>query len=292
MLGNIALGNQKMKGFTLIELLVVMLVSILCPSLLRATQRARLVVCQYNTSSIHKGLILYTSEYKQNFPPFAFSSAMAPNLPLSGHWGGVARPDDPNGFGRIGVENVNLWALADTAFVAEGSLVCPAADVDFRSNTGNYFSYDERFSTYCLRFPSSENLFNTAPGLANRAGMLLGVYRFAGGGWQVRVGQEYQKVPLINMERTYRVDGEVFDPARDSLLADVFWIDDDSDAAGANVTRPAACHGLGYNVLHGDGYVKTTFDNGTVAANIASSGQSNPFSIRSENIWNYFDDAK
>lgn len=296
-------GNRKMKGrgFTLIELLVViaiiaLLVSILCPSLIGATRLARLVVCQCNISSIHKGLVLYTVANNQNFPPFAFSSAAAPDLSLSGHWGGVTRPEDPNGFGRIGVENVNLWALVAPAFLAEALLICPAAEADLRSNTSNYFPYSERFSTYCLRFPPSEDIFADSPGLANTTGMLLGVYRWAGGGQRVRVGQEYQQVPLVRMDRTYRVDGEVFDPAAGVLLADTFWLLDESAQPVAetdgNVVKPSACHGEDYNILRGDGSVKTASDDGTVAENTISPGESNPFSVRSENIWRFFDKAK
>ncbi len=286
---------MKGKGFTLIELLVViaiiaLLVSILCPSLIRATQQARLIVCQYNASSIHKGLTLYTSENSQNFPPFAFSDYANPNLPLSGHWGGVTSPNDPQAFGRIGMENINLWALVGPAFVAEESLICPAADADLHSEAGNYFPYNERFSTYCLRFPYSEDVFRDSPGLAYKTGELLGVYRWAAGGQHVRVGTEYQTVPLINMERTYRVNGEIFDPAVDALLADVFWLNDKSaQLASANVKKPSACHGLGYNVLRGNGCVKVAVDNGTVQSNSLAAGLDNPYAGPAENIWNYFD---
>lgn len=295
----VGIRSMEGKGFTLIELLVViaiiaLLVSILCPSLVRATQQAKLVVCQYNSASIHKGLILYTNESNQNLPPFAFSSGVSPNLPLSGHWGGVADPGDPSAFGRIGMENINLWALVGPSFVNEASLICPAADGDLGSNAKNYFPYNERFSTYCIRFPHSEDVFRDSPDLAYKAGgELLGIYCWAAGGQRVRVGTEYQTIPLINMERTYRVDGEVFDPGQDALLVDVFWLDDESpQLAIANVQKPSACHGLGYNVLHGDGSVKVAIDNGTVSANAISTGVATPYAGRAENIWHYFDNAK
>ena len=289
---------MKGSGFTLIELLVViaiiaLLVSILCPSLIRATEQARLVVCQYNSASIHKGLTLYTSESNQNLPPFAFSSAASPNLPLSGHWGGVTDPADPNAFARIGMKNLNLWALVSPAYVAEESLICPAADSNLRSHSASYFPHNERFSTYCLRFPNSEDVFRDSPGLANKAGMLLGVYRWASGGQQVRVGQDYQTVPLINLEQTYREDGGVFDPGRDSLMADVFWLNDEStQLASADVAKPTACHGAGYNVLRGDGSVRTARDNGTVQANSQVTDPDTSCAGPAGNIWNFFDNVK
>jgi prepilin-type N-terminal cleavage/methylation domain-containing protein len=282
---------MKDRGFSLVELLVVLaiialLVSLLFPSLDRAKAQARLVVCQCNTSAISKGLVLYTCDNAQQLPPFAFLNPARPDLPLSGHWGGIARPDDPNGFGRVGVSDINLWALVAPGFAAPGSLVCPASGLG-DSQAQSPFPYEERFSTYCLRFPESEDIFANSPGLAYKTGMLLGVYRWAGGGQRVRVGQGYQQVPLLRMDKTYRLpDGGLFDPASGAMLADAFW------ALGSDaVAMPTASHGLAYNILQGDGAVKTALDNGTIAENSAAPGQTSPFGLRSEIIWQYFEDA-
>ena len=283
-------SHMKGRGFSLIELLVViaiiaMLVSIITPSLVRARELAQLVVCQCNNSAIYKGLSLYTFDHAQRLPPFAFSSPASPDLPLSGHWGGVTRADDPNGFGRLGVSDINLWALVTPGFAAAGSLVCPASGLG-ASGAGSPFPYDERFSTYCLRFPESEDVFAGSPGLAYKTGMLLGVYRWAGGGQRIRVGQDYQQVPLLRMDKTYRVADGLFDPASGALLADAFWSLNSGEAA-----MPSASHGLAYNILRGDGSVKTATDNGTVAENSAAPGQASPFGQRSEIIWQYFEEA-
>ena len=65
---------MKRHGFTLIELLVViaiiaLLVSILMPSLNKAKQLARGVVCQSNLRNLHMGTVLYSEEYDGVMPP-------------------------------------------------------------------------------------------------------------------------------------------------------------------------------------------------------------------------------
>lgn len=71
------LGSKS--GFTLIELLVVvaiiaLLISILLPSLNRAREQARMVVCGSNLRQVGVGMSYYNDEYDGIFPPHAFKS--------------------------------------------------------------------------------------------------------------------------------------------------------------------------------------------------------------------------
>jgi len=67
-------GVARKSGFTLIELLVVVaiivvLISILLPSLAKARERSKILVCQVNTRSIGQLLLQYSSENNQWLPP-------------------------------------------------------------------------------------------------------------------------------------------------------------------------------------------------------------------------------
>lgn len=68
--------NEKhnAKGFTLIELLIViaiiaLLAAILFPVFARARENARRAVCQSNLKQIGLGLLQYTQDYDERFPP-------------------------------------------------------------------------------------------------------------------------------------------------------------------------------------------------------------------------------
>jgi len=65
---------QRRRGFTLVELLVViaiiaLLLALLMPSLRKAREQARLVVCQSNLKEWASILLMYTNDYKGSFPP-------------------------------------------------------------------------------------------------------------------------------------------------------------------------------------------------------------------------------
>lgn len=70
------MGSKFYKAFTLVELLVVisiiaMLLSIMMPSLQKARENAKSVVCMSNLRSIGISLIVYTSEHNEMLPPGA-----------------------------------------------------------------------------------------------------------------------------------------------------------------------------------------------------------------------------
>jgi prepilin-type N-terminal cleavage/methylation domain-containing protein/prepilin-type processing-associated H-X9-DG protein len=86
------IGSQRRSGFTLIEVLVVvaiiaLLVAILIPSLSRARENARRVVCQSNLSQLQKGTIFYLADYKGVFPPHrTWVPVGTPNRNDLGEW--------------------------------------------------------------------------------------------------------------------------------------------------------------------------------------------------------------
>jgi prepilin-type N-terminal cleavage/methylation domain-containing protein len=66
--------NDVVKGFTLVELLVViaiiaLLLSILMPSLQKAREQARNVVCKNNLKQMGLGFQMYAPDYRDSLPP-------------------------------------------------------------------------------------------------------------------------------------------------------------------------------------------------------------------------------
>jgi len=235
-----------------VELLIVLavialLVAMLLPSLSAAREQARRVQCAARLHSIHTALWAYAADSRRRLPPFAFEDFRG-DLPASGHWGGTADGSGV-GFGRRGVRYVNLGVLQVDGRLGGETVRCPGEA-----------EAAETFSSYCLRFPPSEDLFSSARGLAYRGGELLGVYRQAAGGVEVRVGMAYQTVPQVRLGGRYAAavgagDGEArWDPMVDALLADGFW--------GAGAVQHAGVR----NVCFGDGAVKAVTTGGVVSA--------------------------
>jgi prepilin-type N-terminal cleavage/methylation domain-containing protein len=301
---------RRGKGFTLLELMAViaiisLLLSVLIPAVYSAKQQAKLAVCQAGLKSLSAGLWLYTADHQSLFPPFAFSSAGESDLLLSGHWGGSRNPNDPDLFGRMPNElaHVNLDALAYKQYVAGKGLVCPGAAAALQNHEASYFPYTDQFSTYCLRFPHSEDLFRDAPALRGSGGAdVLAVYRMFPSGHRYFIpcssglGRNYQTVPFISIERTYRTDHEVYNPARGALLADAFWMQDsaaDSPTPDARPVLRQRCHEKKYNVLLGHGGVATVTDDSTIESNAVAPGESprgqSPYYEQAETLWAFFD---
>ncbi len=290
------------KGFTLVELLAVvaiiaLLAGILLPVLGAARAQARLVGCAASMRGAHQALLGYAAENDRRLPPFAFSDYRDANLPLSGHWGGAGEGGD---FGRPGTESVNLWTVADQDRIARRRLICPAEDGSLRGGDASYFPDTSRFSSYCLRFPPSEDLFSSAPELAYyRRGGLLQAYVVSAGGQVMPTGGYRPRVPLVRMDRTYRLAepiGGEFDPMRNAILSDQFWRRDYSAPAGegAYPVRAGWGHRGRFNVLFGGGAVRTLEDDGTVKANTLPPGGELPeddlhYATYAERVWQFFD---
>ena len=295
---------MRRRGFTLIEVvlccgIISLLLTLLFPSFQQVRKHALLAECSSNLHLLGQAIQNYAAAEDNRLPPFAFSDPTS-DISLSGHWGGISQGGDPAASFREGMECVNLWGLVKENYVWPQALLCPGASKELLRMSASYFPYSSRFSTYCLRFPASRMLFNEAPNLANIGGSLLTAYVRQAGGQRVNVSTNYQIVPQVRLDRRYRLDasGLTYDVASDALLADTFW--------RRGYHAPAApmaglrsfpvqwdwCHELKFNVLLGNGAVKTVSDDGTVAGNSNSPDQTvapADFITHAEKIWQYFD---
>jgi type II secretory pathway pseudopilin PulG len=307
---------KRRSGWSIIELLVVivvlaMLMAILLPPFGLAMKRARLATCMAMEHDIYTGLITYTSSHQRQMPPFAFSDYQG-NVALSGQWGGAQQLADPAAFGRQGVQYVNLWALVLEGCVAGKGLTCPEAPRELQQGTAGVFPYTGRASTFCLRFPYSQELFCQSGPLANRGGKLLGIYAQAAGGQDIRTNTYYSTVPLVRTDVTYgqsfppgtgTIGSGAYDVTGGTMLCDGFWWQDyaatfpSGPGLKAQPARSKWCHGNKFNVLAGCGSARTVTDDGTVAANSVPAGGSLPddnlnMATYAERVWQFFDAAK
>lgn len=301
---------QRESGWTLLETLIVisllaLLIAVLVPSLSNSRAIAKRAACAAGMHNIHQGLWTYAAENRSVLPPFAFSDYHG-NLPLSGHWGGVPKATDPEAFGRMGVESVNLWALVLSRQVDGRQLICAGASGDLMSGAASHFPYTPKYSTYCLRFPTSMDLFATAELAYKGDRTLLGIYAVAAGGQAYHLGQNYPIVPQVRVDRRYRTtilgftcgDGD-YDVAEEALLSDAFWRQDASVPAAGSPRQSLAvkaswCHGRRFNVLYGGGSVRLVDDSGVVRANSIPPGGALAddhvhYATYAERIWQFFD---
>lgn len=313
----------RAAAFTLTELLVVVglvgvLVAMLLPTLSGVKRRAILVTCSAQLRDVAGGLLQYAAVNEDCLPPFSFSD-QAGNLPLSGHWGGPSQPGDPGMFGRENFSDVNLWFLLGKGYLYQRQLICPAADGALRSGRASYFPYSDKFSTYCLRFPYSSDVFRFDPSMMNYGGLgVLGAYRVSAGGYPCPLlsgdlpsdARIARPLPLARTSLVYREDN----PARPGdvravsftnspILSDTFWlgsVDMPAPAAPAPgvktfAVRGSWCHQDKFNVALGGGAVRTVRDDGTVAANRCADGvwpvddgkNDATYAIA---VWRYFED--
>ena len=324
----------KPNGWTLVELLVVVAVlvllsSLLVPSLGAAREKARLATCAAALHDIHQALVARAVIHDLRLVPFRFSSYSQPSLQESGHWGGTSQPADPvlcgTHLGSTGqLATVNLWTLVEENFLPPNRLVCPGASHSVREGYSSMFPYSTKFSTYCLRFPYSEDLFRGAPLWANYGGGdLLAVYAWHSGGDVALPGQQNdpthgayrQRVPLVRLDRTYRIAAEVaeglqwgdgcYDVATDVLLADTFWWLDRSEAVSqiqgvdCHAVRANWCHRSQFNTLTGDGAVRRVTDdeeltpilNNSLPEAQTSQDVGPCGALAAERVWQFFDSA-
>jgi len=277
---------------------IAILMGISLPSFSKARRQADLIRCAWQLHGIHTALMGYSSANGFQMPPFAFDSWPA-DLPRSGHWGGSGHPKgaNPGMPGQGNVRSVNLWILLQANTVNLNQLICPSADNGLREGSSGYFPLTKQFSTYCLRFPFSRDLFTSAPMLAGKTeNELLAVYLRQSGGQNVRIGTGTGRVPLVRLDRVYGIsapagygDGD-FAPSNDALLSDTFWM----NGYASEQERWAWCHDQTFNVLTGAGAVRAVSDDGTVAGNSYSPGcqparDNVYYATYAERIWQFFD---
>jgi hypothetical protein len=275
---------------------IVLLAGVLTPSVTQARKEAKRAGCASQLYHVGQGVATYAATHRFCLPPFAFSDMIA-DLPLSGHWGGTDQP----AVGRFpqGLHYVNLWALVAERTIEPRLLICPAADSDLQGLRASLFPYTNRFSTYCLRFPISMDLFAASSNPIPPSDPLRYYKTNAGG---QTLGNTF--IPLVRLDRRYQLVNQVafgngvYDPATDTLLSDGFWCPD-PPAAAANrpptySVRRAWCHGTDFNVLSGGGAVRTVADDGTVAAN--SNSPQHPladtgfyYGKYAERVWQFLD---
>ena len=299
-------------GWTLVELLVViaiiaMLAGIAVPSLSLARERARLLGCVAGLRDTHRALMSYAGMNDRRLPPFRFSfvNPSECSLPLSGHWGGVSSAADPAAFGWKGDDpfySINLWTLVEGGLIEPERLVCPGAPGSLRTGRASHFPHSSKFSTYCLRFPYSIDLFRESPRWAyyDRS-RLLSIYAETYG------GRKQPPVPLVRVDRRYRISDEArcgdgdYDVATDTMLADAFWYQDlgeDGTSPSDGQTYPvrsAWSHGSVFNAITGGGAVRTVRDDGTKVRPFTNApGRELPndgcnYASYAERVWQFLD---
>ena len=137
------LVKRGKHAFTLIELLVViaiiaLLVSILMPSLQKAKELAKDVVCKSSEKGVSYGIILYAQEYDDQIPcnVRGFSSWEPPDPPLSWEIRIGIIPDDKDAlpFNMWEERDPDLYEIArngysdhNRASLTEGMFKCPTA---------------------------------------------------------------------------------------------------------------------------------------------------------------------
>lgn len=289
-------GAGARRGFSLVELLTVVvtlgiLVGLVAGSVGKVKAKARLATCAGRQRGIGVALMAYANSHANRLPPFAFVDASA-NLPRSGHWAGARRGSDT--LRRTSTERVNLGALVGERVLSAEALQCPAA-----VEPADYFPDGHAASSYCLRLPYSERLFENCPSLmrypAGRGG-LLNVFLLAPGGQLVAA----QRVPQTRVDRSYRshetASGAAHsaDMGRDAWLADGFWGSD--GGAGPRDWW----HGRRFNVLYGTGTVRTVEaeDDGPLAEHTFGPAGQDPGSRNAgyaphvEDVWRHFDQQR
>jgi prepilin-type N-terminal cleavage/methylation domain-containing protein/prepilin-type processing-associated H-X9-DG protein len=118
--------RKRFRGFTLIELLVViaiiaLLISILLPSLSRARELSKRLVCASNAKGIGTSAKIYSNDNQEKWMMPAFMAGRIDNGGIKYTCGAtVGLPPDPNEPGEVGNQR-NFQTTSETASSSQGS---------------------------------------------------------------------------------------------------------------------------------------------------------------------------
>ena len=145
---------KRSSGFTLIELLVVIaiiaiLAAILFPVFARAREKARQTSCLSNQKQIMLGILAYTQDHDERFPPYRWTQE-----PPSGVW--IDR-DNSAATNRL------LWAESVEPYLKNVNILfCPSGQVDSETMSGGrrYLVYAYNGKMHCTKMAEFKSVAN------------------------------------------------------------------------------------------------------------------------------------
>ena len=190
--------RKRKLGFTLIELLVViaiiaLLISILLPSLSRARELSKRLVCTSNIKGIGTSMKIYANDNNEAFPIPPFDNSligrndmvaytMVPDYVFDGirhpgqvgfnrHWQSFSK--NPNASTQVSVTR-SFWMLVRTGDVTVKQFVCPSTgeDADPTENIELYYDFlDYTNVSYGYQVPFGPRSTRPREGMDNRQGV-------------------------------------------------------------------------------------------------------------------------